>query len=276
MPDGEHRRELANFLRTRRERIAPSEVGLKAGPRRRTPGLRREEVADLAGVGTAWYTWLEQGRDIRVSTETLDSLACALRLGPDERTHLFTLAHPETLRVIVPPRDETVTPSLQRMLDNLKDSPAYLAGRRWDILAWNRAAALTFTDYSQIPIEHRNNLWLVFAYPPFRTLLAEWEKHARAVLSQFRVDSGRYAGDPQFAALIAELSEISPEFREWWPRHEVRGRTEGCKILQHPTAGRMALEYSAFTVGDNPDMKLVVFTPLCEDNSVDKMNRLLA
>jgi transcriptional regulator with XRE-family HTH domain len=269
------RREFGAFLRTRRERLSPAAVGLPNGFRRRTPGLRREEVALLAGVGATWYTWLEQGRDVRASPEVLSAVADALRLDTAERQHLFILTDrppPE------PPRTgpETVAEPLHRMLASLAGQPAYVLGRRWDLLAWNRASAVVFGDYDDLEGDARNSMHLVFANPRHRRLLVDWEQVAQAALATFRADSARYTGDPDFARLIATLMRASREFRDWWPKHEVLQQLSSQKRIQHPIAGRMVFEHTSFAVTGQPDMKLVVYTPLEEADSIAKLAALLA
>jgi transcriptional regulator with XRE-family HTH domain len=268
------RREFAAFLRTRREKLTPAGAGLAEGFRRRTPGLRREEVALLAGVGTTWYTWLEQGRDVRPSAEVLSALADALKLDPAERRHLYVLSDrppPETR----PAGPERVEESLRRMLASLTGQPAYVIGRRWDVLAWNRAAEALFGDYGKLAGDERNIMHLVFANAAHRRLLVDWDELAPTALAMFRSDSARYAGDPEFERLIASLMGSSREFREWWPRHEVLHRLSSQKRIQHQTGGRMVFEHTSFAVTDHPDMKLVVYTPLEEAQSVGKLEALL-
>jgi len=268
------RREFAAFLRSRRERLTPEDVGLPRGVRRRAPGLRREEVALLAGVGTTWYTWLEQGRDVRPSAEVLAALARALRLDPTERRHLFLLNDrppPETPRT----GPEVVPALLVRLLDSMAGQPSYVVGRRWDVLAWNRAAAAVFGDYGRLRGDERNTMHLVFADPAHRRLLVDWEAVARASLAMFRADSARYAGDPDFARLIEKLAAASAEFRAWWPKYEVIRPLGGVKRLDHPQAKRLSFEYASLAVGEPPDMRLVVFTPLAEDDTAAKLERLL-
>ena len=273
MNERARRQELADFLRTRRERLCPAVVGLPAGGRRRTPGLRREEVAQLAGVGLTWYTWLEQGRNIRVSPQVLDGIARALCLEPDERMHLVQLAGPDPMQG-TPPASETVNPALQLVLDSLVASVAYIVGRRWDVLAWNAAAAAVFGDFATMTPRERNTLWRLFLREETRRLVVEWEAHAQRLLAQFRASTAPYAGDPWFRALIAELERASPEFRAWWPRHDVLGSLEGRVTLAHPDEGPLALQYTTFQVHDAPDLKLIVYTPLPGTGSAARIARL--
>ncbi|MEZ2220280.1 helix-turn-helix transcriptional regulator [Rhizobium sp. RCC_161_2] len=268
------RREFGAFLRSRREKLTPASVGLPDGFRRRTPGLRREEVALLAGVGTTWYTWLEQGRDVRASVEVLSALADALLLDPAERRHLFTLSdRPSTEVPIGGPED--VPAALRRMLASLTGQPAYVLGRRWDVLAWNAASVALFGDYGLLQGDARNTVHRVFTDPVHRQLLVDWEIVAANSLAMFRADSARYAGDPDFERLIATLTQASPEFRAWWPRQDVLRPLAGHKRLRHPLGGLMNFEYTALTVIDRPDMKLVVYTPLEEDGTSEKLRALL-
>ena len=253
-------KEFGDFLRSRRERLKPAEVGLSNGSRRRTPGLRRDEVALLAGVGTTWYTWLEQGRDVRASAEVLNALAEALRLDRAERQHLFVLADspsPE-LRATGP---EHVPEALVRMLNSMTDQPAYVLGRRWDVLAWNDAAIAVFGDFSRLNGDARNLMHMMFADESYRQLLADWDDHAPLSLAMFRADSARYAGDPDFERLIALLMEKSPEFQAWWPRHDVIHQPSAVKRICHSSGEQLVFEVMSLTVTDRSDMRLVVCTP---------------
>ncbi|MDG4874826.1 helix-turn-helix transcriptional regulator [Mesorhizobium sp. WSM4935] len=273
-PEDHRRRELGAFLRSRRERLSPDAAGIACGARRRTPGLRREEVAMIAGVGTTWYTWLEQGRDVRPSVEVLSALCQALRLDAAEQRHLFTLAgrqQPERRR-IVPAKVEG---PLLHMLQSLVLQPAYVVGPRWDVLAWNDAAVAIFGDYGQLEGDARNVIHGVFTDPHRRHLLVDWEQLARATLAAFRAESAKYTGDPDFERLIALMMRSSPEFREWWPQRDVVHRLSGLKHLRHPIAGAMTFEHMSLSIDDGSDMRLIVYTPLAEHNSVAKLKKLL-
>ena len=266
--------ELGDFLRTRRARITPEDVGLLRGSRRRAPGLRRAEVAQLAGVSVDWYTWLEQERPITVSIRVLESLAQVLRLNANERDHLFFLAHqqPPPERVM---ELETVSPTLQHFLDHQYLSPVFVIGRRWDVVAWNEAARVVFGDYGQMTTFERNSVWRLFTSPTIRHLLVDWEGHARRVLAQFRSTCGRYPGDPRLTELIQDLMLRSPEFRAWWPDHEVLAATEGYKTVNHPQAGYLMFEHLTFQVVDAPDLSVNVFTPLDEADTPAKITQIL-
>ena len=267
--------ELGDFLRTRRARLAPEDVGLPRGNRRRAPGLRRAEVAQLAGVSVDWYTWLEQGRPITVSTQVLESLVQALHLNANEREHLFFLAHqqPPPERAMEP---ETVSATLQHFLDHQGLSPAFVLGRRWDVVAWNEAARVVFGDFGQMTTRERNAVWRIFTSPTHRQLLVDWEGNARRLLAQFRASCGRYPGDPRLTELIHDLMLRSPEFRAWWPDHEVLGAPEGHKTLNHPQAGYLLFEHLTFQVFDAPDLKVNVYTPLDEADTPAKLSQLLS
>lgn len=264
--NNEQRGELANFLRTRRARLSPTDVGLPRTARRKTVGLRREEVAQLAGVGVTWYTWLEQGREINVSVQVLDSLARTLRLSAEEKAHLFLLAgqippqHPA-------PQQEQVSPFLQKFLEHQGSSPAYIMGRRWDILAWNRAACQVITNFAALPIEERNIVRFIFTHEEFRRRFVDWEAMAQRILAQFRASSSQYRDDEQLGALMTDLQHCSPEFACWWPRHEVQGRQDGQKELLHPQAGLLALDHSTFQIDGSPGLKMVVYLPVNEETT---------
>lgn len=272
---GERRRaELADFLRKRRESITPEEVGLPDGGRRRTPGLRREEVAMLSGVGTTWYTWLEQGRDVRASLEVLEAIARALNLTPAERTHLILLGRGEDPPPCKSPA-ERVSPTLRRLIENLGPNPAFVLGRRWDYLAWNTAACALFGDFDGIPRAARNHVWLTFIDPSRREMFSDWEKSARLLVAKFRADSARYLGDPEFEELIGALRHSSPEFCRAWKRHEVSGGGEGRKEVRHPVEGLLVFEHAVLKPQEAPDQRLVLYSPRPEHDTPEKLARLI-
>jgi len=267
--------ELSDFLRTRRSRIPPEQVGLPRSERRKIPGLRRGEVAQLAGVSVDLYTWLEQGRPIGVSTQTLEGLAQALRLNANEREHLFFLAHGQPPPERMPLR-ETVSASLQHFLDRLDLSPAFAVGPRWDIVAWNEAACVAIYDFSQVNMRERNIVWRMFTSASHRQLVVDWDKHARRILAQFRTSYGRLPSDPWMQELIDDLQVCSPEFRLWWSDHEVLRGPEGKKVLNHPQIGYLVFEHLLFQVYDEPDVKVMVYTPLSEEETTAKIRQLLS
>ena len=276
MDDEQRRTELRCFLRARRARLSPLQVGLPAGGRRRTPGLRREELAQLAGVGTTWYTWLEQGRPITVSASVLESLADTLRLDTVERAHLFILARGEvpTTPLVA---TETVEPALQQILDALGPCPAYVANARWDVVAWNEAACRVFMDFAALSPRDRNLLWSMFMHPLSRQLYVDWEGAAQHILAFFRASTGRYVGETWFTALVSELSRASPEFAAWWPRNDVYGSPrEAHKEVRHPLVGRLALHASPFQLAQSPELFMIVYTPVPGTETAAKLRRLMS
>jgi transcriptional regulator with XRE-family HTH domain len=274
--DAERRRaQLSEFLRIRRESIAPHEVGLPGGGRRRTPGLRREEVAQLADVGSTWYTWLEQGRDVRASRSVLEAIADALQMTAAERSHLIVLGRGEEVAGERIPREQA-SETLVRLIENLGSSPACILGRRWDLLTWNDAHAVVFSDPLRLPPERRNLIWATFMEPARRTLFTDWAEGAQQVVARFRADSARYVGDPEFDDLIDELKRGSTDFARWWKRHEVVRSGIGRKLLLHPTAGKMAFEHAVFKLEESPEQRLVLYTPLSDDDTAAKVQSLLA
>jgi transcriptional regulator with XRE-family HTH domain len=273
--NGERRRaELADFLRKRRESIRPEDVGLPSGGRRRTPGLRREEVAQLAGVGTTWYTWLEQGRDVRASFDVLEAIAKALRLTPAERNHLILLGRGEEAPACKPPA-EHVSPTLRRLVESLGANPAMVLGRRWDYLAWNRAACVVFGDFGSIPKPARNHLWQMFMDPGRREMFTDWEQSSRLAAAKFRADHARHLGDPSFEELVHALRQASPDFCEAWKRHEVARAGEGRKTMEHPVAGTLQFEHAVFHPVEFPEQRLTLYSPVAGSGAAEKLAELL-
>lgn len=268
------REELADFLRKRRASLRPEDLGLPGGGRRRTPGLRREEVAQLAGVGTTWYTWLEQGRDVRASLDVLEALALALRLTPAERVHLILLGRAEEAPACKAPT-ERVSTTLRRLVENLGPNPAYILGRRWDYLAWNRAATALFGDFGAVPRATRNHVWLTFMDPARREMFTDWGPTARLIVAKFRADSARHLGDPSFEELIHALRRSSPEFCQAWKRHEVARSGEGRKELRHPQAGMLVFEHAAFHATEAPEQRLILYSPSPEQDTATKLAELV-
>jgi PAS domain-containing protein len=274
--NGERRRhELADFLRTKRASLQPEEVGLPEGGRRRTPGLRREEVALLAGVGTTWYTWLEQARDVRASLEVLEAVSSALRLAPAERAHVILLGRGEQAPPCKAPA-EKVSPTLRRLVENIGPGPAYLLGRRWDYLAWNKSFERVFSwEPGPEPLS-RNHAWLWFMDPARRTLCSsDWAASGRLLVAKFRGDSARNIGDPAFEELISALESASPEFRKLWKRHEVAASGDGQRQLTHPEVGPLSFDHAVFRHGETSDLRLILYTPSCEHDTRAKLAQLL-
>jgi transcriptional regulator with XRE-family HTH domain len=250
---------LGTFLRDRRARLDPATLGFAAG-RRRTPGLRREEVAQRANISPTWYTWLEQGRGGAPSADVLDRIATGLMLTEPEREHLFMLGlgRPPEARYR---RPAGVTPRLQRVLDALTISPALIKTPTWDVIAWNRAAATVLTDYSRIPPTERNILRMMFSDARVRAAQEDWQSVARFVVGALRADAIRAGADREVAQLAEELSRLSPEFAELWNDNDIAGRGDGIKRLHHPEMGLIELEFSTFAVDGRPDLAMVVYNP---------------
>jgi len=254
------RGELGDFLRARRGRLTPEAVGLPRHRRRRTPGLRREEVAELAGIGVDWYIRLEQGRPVTPSVGTVDALARALRLTEMEHQHLRALAGGGGPKPFQP---ETAPGPLLRLLHTLPH-PAYVTGRRRDLVAWNAAAGevLRFDD---LAVDERNVLVSMLTNPISRALFADgWAEEAERMVATFRATHDLWAGDPAFAQLLRRLRAGCPEFDGWWERHDVRRAASGIKRLHHPTRGVLVFEHQSFQVTDDPGLKLVVYTPVAD------------
>ena len=273
MNEKERRLELAQFLRTRRERISPSQVGFSVGKRRRTPGLRREELAIVAGVGTTWYTWLEQGRDIKVSVPVLESVARVLQLDTDERAHLFILAR-EQLPATPLPAEETVDPTLQLILDSMGVYPAYVVCPRWDIIAWNQTACQVYADFSTMPLRERNFLWLLFTDQRLRTRLVDWEEKAQHALASFRISTQSFIGEACLTEMVTSLKQMSPEFREWWPRYDVQGCNTSQTRLNHPHVGLLTMQATPFQLAGHPGLQMMVETPLPGTDTLAKLTTL--
>jgi transcriptional regulator with XRE-family HTH domain len=250
---------LGAYLKDRRAKLDPAAFGFPPA-RRRTPGLRREEVAQRANISPTWYTWLEQGRGGAPSAPVLDRIARALMLTDVEREHLFLLGlgHPPEVRYR---KDEGVTPRLQHVLDALEPSPALIRTATWDVVAWNRAATVMLTDYGSLPPEKRNILRFIFLDPRVRAAQVDWESVARFVVGAFRVDAARAGAAEEVEPLVEELCRLSPEFKALWRDNDVRSHGEGVKHIRHPILGPVAFEYSAFAVDGRPDLTMVIYNP---------------
>ncbi len=255
---------LGAFLRDRRARMDPASFGF--GGRRRTPGLRREEVAQRANISPTWYTWLEQGRGGAPSADVLDRLAKGLMLTAPEREHLFLLALGRPPAVTYS-RPDHVTPRLQRVLDALPNSPAIIKTATWDVIAWNTAAARLLTDYGRLPREERNVLRLIFTDPGTRAAQEDWWNVARYVVGAFRADAARAGAGAEIKALVDELSRISPEFESLWRENDVASHADGMKRLRHPEHGLIELEFSVFAVEGRPDLGILVYNPATPESA---------
>jgi transcriptional regulator with XRE-family HTH domain len=253
------RRELGAFVRSRRERVTPEQVGLPPSRRRRTPGLRREEVAQLAGVGVTWYTWLEQGRDIHPSAEVLEAIARTLQFDRHEHAHLFTLAGVATTTIA----DQCMHlgPTAQPLLDQLEPFPAIIVNDRLDLLAFNRVYASFFEDLDAIPIEDRNILWLVFTHPEWRRTIVDWDEVVGRLVAEYRALMAEHLDDAPWKSLVARLHAASPEFTAFWERHDVQGVESRTKRAMHPTAGLLLLDYTNLWFGQRHGTRIIAFSP---------------
>ncbi len=261
----QRRRELADFLRTRREKLKPEQVGIQQGSRRRTPGLRREEVAELAGVGTTWYTWLEQARDIQPSTEVLRRLGQALLLNPAEVRHMFALAG-KAAPVDADISNETITPSLERTLNVAISQPAVLLGSRFDVLAMNASADKLFFSIKDLPKEKYNWLYYIFCSPEMRTRLGSgWELNARRVLAEFRAALSESLDNPWVLEIVEMMKAESPEFNQWWREHDVRDNHVVKIEAYEPSKDQgpqVQFERTVLRPWEQPRYRILVFMPL--------------
>jgi transcriptional regulator with XRE-family HTH domain len=263
-PPPTRRDELSAFLRSRRARLSPADVGLPDdGSRRRTPGLRREELAVLAGVGVSWYTWLEQGRDIKASPQVLDAIARALRLDAAERATLYALAREE---LPLPDGSDEPEPydELIALVDALHPHPAYLLGPLTRVLAINRAGEAVLGGFDHLPFEHRSMLYRWFVDTPPVPRPSTWEATGRGIVARFRAEHARHAGEPEYEALVTLLRSRSAEFAEWWDAHDVADRQRGTKTIEHPELGTLHFCHAQTIPTGAPDLRLTVYAPADE------------
>ncbi len=264
---------LGAFLKDRRSRLDPTAFGFPVG-RRRTPGLRREEVAQRSNISPTWYTWLEQGRGGAPSADVLNRIASGLMLTDIEREHLFMLGlgHPPEVRYKAV---EGVTPRLQRLIDAFEVSPALIKTATWDVVAWNRAAAVVLTDYGALPQDQRNILRRVFGDPRVRDAQSDWDGLTRFIVGAFRADAVRAGAGADVGQLVEELCRLSPQFAALWRDNDVLVHGEGVKRIRHPVLGWIELEYSAFAVDGRADLGLIVYNPVA-DGDADRIRSLIA
>ncbi|MCU1503686.1 MAG: Transcriptional regulator [Ilumatobacteraceae bacterium] len=263
------RDELGAFLRAHRDALTPEEVGLPPGRSRRTPGLRREEIALLAGVSVTWYTWLEQGRPINASVDVLEALARALRLDDAERRHLLTLA--DRSSSAPDPIIEHAPDALVRLITSMEPAPAYVLGPWFDFLAWNRSEALLYPMIDRLADNERNLLWVVFAEPSARTLIAEWDDQARRLLAEFRAATAGVREAAPVVDLVRRLHDASPEFAEWWTEQDVAGFQTRLRRYHHPIAGELVFEYQQLTPIEWPGLRVACQLPVPGDDSAQRL-----
>lgn len=268
---------LSDFLKARRAAIQPSSVGLPEGTRRRTPGLRREEVAQLAGVSSTWYTWLEQGRDIKVSSSVLDCIATALQMTQDERKYLFALALETGAGGTMLPQEEpsVISPSLQKILQELKYCPTIISDRRCGIVGWNEAAAHVFLNFAKLPPEERNMIRLLFVRKEFQRLAVNWEQFVSGFLSIFRAYYGQYVEDQWYDDFIAEMKAMHPDFHEFWEQSRVSTAPDVVLEFRHAKAGRMLFHLTSLQVHGSTDLRCSIYTPAGDSNTESKLRQLM-
>lgn len=273
MADGRQARaELGEFLRARRQALTPEQVQLPRGRARRTPGLRREEVALLAGVSVTWYTWLEQGRRINASDQVLHAIGRALRLDDAGQEHLASLARPGPAPAapsITGPDD--VPSALRRLIDGFDPAPAYVLGPHWEFAAWNAAEARLYPPLPRLADEDRNLMWVLFADPATRSLIVDWDVHARMALAEFRAATTLVRHDPAMVTLVDRLGTVSEEFRRWWPEHDVARFETRLRRFDHPRAGRLTFEYQQLAPVEWPSLRVVVQLPVPGDDSAQRL-----
>jgi transcriptional regulator with XRE-family HTH domain len=265
----DHRAELAEFLRARRDAVTPEQVGLPRGAgHRRAPGLRREEVALLAGVSLTWYTWLEQGRRINASPDVLAAIGRALRLDDAGQAHLLALAQPSASPVAAPQEAPT---ALVRMIRALEPAPAYVLGPHWEFLAWNDAQERLYPRLRELDGLRRNLLWVLFADPFTRELIVDWDIHARQALAEFRAATTAHRNDPELVELVAALRHDSPEFATWWPERNVSQFETRLRRFRHPAAGLLTFEYQLLAPVEWPSLRIACQLPVPGDDSAARL-----
>lgn len=271
MNSEQRRMELAHFLRVRREQRSPSQYSLPDGAkRRRTPGLRREELALLAGVSPVWYTKLEQGQDIQVSTQVIEGIAHVLQLTPQERNYLHVLARGSFLPA-THASSASVSEDVQELLTALNPHPALVVNERMDVVGWNMAASQTFVDYASLSEWERNTLWMVFTRPPGYTPYDNWDYWAQRSAALFRTSGGLYGEDAWFAERRDHLMQVSSEFRKWWPRHDIADALVGSKEFHHPRVGTLHLRSTTLQVAAHPNLKMFIYTPVDGMKTTEKL-----
>jgi transcriptional regulator with XRE-family HTH domain len=257
------REELGTFLRSRRERISPQQIGLTGSGRRRTPGLRREELAQIAGVGVTWYTWLEQGRDINVSAQVIEAVCRALLLDVAERAHVMTLAGLDDHYIAK--ECSSLDPSVQVTLDQLLPFPASVVNARFDLLAYNRTYGRMISDMGEVPVEERNTLWLCFTHPAWRANVVDWDGAVTHMVAEYRLNMADHVGEPAWKDFVRRLSDASPEFVDLWERRDVSGVANRTKLFMNPHVGLLRLEHTSYWTGPRTGTRMIVYTPLDEE-----------
>jgi transcriptional regulator with XRE-family HTH domain len=269
------RQELGALLRARRGQLARADFGLPEVGRRRTAGLRREEVSSLSGVSVTWYTWLEQGRDILPSRQVLDAVARTLRLSPTEHAYVLSLVGYSPPVPAPHPEPRTAPRHVQRLLDSLASSPGFALAPDWGIAGWNAAYAALYPNVATVAAKDRNLLWLVFTDPYVRKLLPHWEADSRRFLAQFRAEAGPHLGEPAVAALVDRLQAASAPFQAGWSSHDIEGFSSRERLFHHPQVGDLRLEHHRLTPSDHPDLHLVIYTAVDDGRTPTLLATLL-
>lgn len=270
---------LSAFLKAKRAKISPESVGLPSGARRRTPGLRREEVAQLAGVSTTWYTWLEQGRDIRMSASVLDCVATALQLTIDERKYVYALALESGSgaagAAISKEEPQEISPSLRRILQELRYCPTIISDRRNYIVGWNEAASHVFVDFEKIPFEQRNMIRLLFTRKELQRLAVNWEHFVKGFLAIFRAYYGQYVEDDWYDRFLKEMKAVHPDFDDLWQQSEVKSAPEVLVEFRHAKAGKMLFHLTSLQVQGSSDLRCSIYTPDPDSLTEKKLRKLM-
>lgn len=275
--NGSSSHQVSEFLKSCRARLQPSDLGLPDPQRRRTPGLRREDVAALSGLSVTWYTWLEQGRNVHVSDTVLERLSTTFRLSADERNYLYSLVQHRPPPLGTEGAQQVASPAVLQMLHTLP-IPALVKTARWDVIGWNRLVSLVFRDYDALLPDDRNLLRILFTDPSYAFDSSEFREMARRVLAKFRIDYSQAGSDPAFDELIAELEQRSPTFRAVWRSPEVTGSSEGVNLIRHPVHGELRFEHSSYVPEGQPLHRVVVFVPHDEHTTrqIAKLNADIA
>ncbi|OXM85293.1 helix-turn-helix transcriptional regulator [Paenibacillus rigui] len=267
---------LSEFLKGGRAKVSPESVGLSVGARRRTPGLRREEVAQLAGVSPTWYTWLEQGRDIKVSASVLDAVAAVLQLNADERKYLYSLALEAGPAASLQHEEQPqISPSLQKILQELKVCPTIISDRRCQIVGWNEAASHVFLDFDRIPASERNMIRLLFTRKEFQRLAVNWQHFASGFLAIFRAYYGQYVEDEWYGQFLEEMSGLHPEFQTLWEQSRVSSSPEVLIEFRHAKAGKMLFQLTSLQVHGSADVRCSIYTPAPASTTEAKLRQLM-
>ncbi|NMH75750.1 helix-turn-helix domain-containing protein [Pseudonocardia xinjiangensis] len=272
---GFRRQELGEFLKARRRQLVRADLGLPPVLGRGVSRVRREEVSCLSGVSVTWYTWLEQGRQIKPSRQVLDALARTLRLSPAEHGYILSLAGYSAPQPIPEPSAEAAPPHVQRLLESLDGFPAYAIAPDWAIWGWNAAYTALYRDLARVPAADRNLLWLIFTDPYLRELMPDWGFMSRRHVAQFRAEAGPRLGHPSFSRLVQRLLQASAAFRAAWESHDIEGFASRERLFRHPVVGDLHLEHYRLAPSDHPNLRLVIYTPVLATDSPQRLRRLV-